>query len=110
MLNQEALNKQLKEGFSAIFKNAFETCLLNSFPNKSDIGAEYAKNFAETFDNLVSDELAILISTSIDAYIKNAAITGTIITAGTPGSQTATIKSLSVPTSNGTVPNTLGIS
>jgi hypothetical protein len=66
MLNQEALNKQLKEGFSVIFKNAFETCLLNSFPNKSDIGAEYAKNFAETFDNLVSDELAILISTAIE--------------------------------------------
>lgn len=110
MLNQDALSKQLKEGFSTIFKNAFECCWLNSFPNNSDVGAEYAKQFAETFDNLASENLAILISSAIDTYIKNAAITGTIVTAGSAAAQTANIKSLPTPTANGTVPNTLGIS
>lgn len=110
MLNQDALSKQLQDGFSTIFKNTFECCLLNSFPNNSEVGAEYAKKFAETFDNLASESLATLISAAIDAYIKNAAITGTIITGGSAVAQTAKINSLPTPTSNGKVPNTLGIS
>ena len=110
MLNQNVLQKQLKEGFSTIFINAFECCLLNSFPNNSEIGAEYAKNFANTFNNLVSDDLATLISTAIDAYIKNAAITGIITTAGSAAAQTAKIHSERNPSLNGKFPNTLGIS
>lgn len=109
MLNSTALKLQLQTGFSAIFKTAIETMMLNMFPETSNAGNEYAKRAADDFDKLVSDDLATLISTSIDAYIKNASITGTIITAGSPSTQTAKISSLPTPVSNGKVPNTLGI-
>jgi hypothetical protein len=54
--------------------------------------------------------LADNIANAIDYYIKNMAITGTIITVGSPVTQTAVITSMPTPVANGKVPNTLGIS
>ena len=65
---------------------------------------------AETFDDLVTEPLAENLANAIDYYVKNIAITGTIITSGSPVTQTAMISSMPTPVINGKVPNTLGIS
>ena len=46
----------------------------------SELGKSRAKAFADTFDELVSEELAKLIASAIDYYVKNISIFGTIIT------------------------------
>lgn len=110
MLNSEKLKAQLKDAMSMTIKPAIEQCFLNMFPETSEIGNSNAKEFAETFDSLVSEQLADLFATAIDSYIRNIAITGTIVTHGTRVMQTAHISSNKVPTVNGKVINTLGIS
>jgi hypothetical protein len=46
---------------------------------------------------------------AIDYYTKNAQIFGTVITMGSPTTQTAMINSTPMPATNGSIPNTLGI-
>ena len=110
MLNSDKLKSQLKDALSTTLKPAIEQCFLNMFPETSDVGNSTAKEFAETFDTLVSDQLADLFATAIDSYIRNISITGTIVTKGTRVMQTARISSNKVPTINGKIINTLGIS
>lgn len=110
MLKVDDLQSQLKTAFSKVLPPAIKQAVLIQCPIKSDKGDEIADRVAETFDDLVSDQLATLIAEAIDYYIKNASITGTIITTGSPVTQTAVITSLPTPVTNGKVPNTLGIS
>ena len=77
--------------------------------DESELGKEKAKEFAETFDELVTEQLAKLIANAIDYYIKNISITGTIITTGSPVTQMAVIAPAPVPSTAGKIPNTLGI-
>jgi hypothetical protein len=69
-----------------------------------------AKDIADTFDELVSESLADIIANAIDYYIKNMNITGTIITVGSPVTQTAVIAPAPTPITGGKIPNTFGIS
>ena len=111
MLNASALESQLKAAFSKYLKAAIQHCVLQDYcqHGKSELAVEKAKRFAETFDKLVSQPLASSIANAIDYYVKNAQIYGTIITAGSPVTQVASINSLPTPVTNGKVPNTLGL-
>lgn len=109
MLRVGDLESQLKSALGNIIPKAIEQCKLNEYPNESELAKEKAKEFAETFDDLVTEQLAKLIANAIDYYIKNATITGTIITAGSPVTQTAVIMPAPMPSTAGKIPNTLGI-
>lgn len=110
MLKVNDLKKQIEIGLSGIYKPAFERVFNMLFPEKSEYGEDLAKDMAETFDELTAEPLADLLANAIDYYVKNITITGTIITAGSPVTQTAQIVPSPTPVTAGKIPNTLGIS
>lgn len=110
MLNVDGLKDQIKQSIQEIVIPAIKEIERARQPNKTKIGDAMAEQIANTFDELVSEPLADNIANAIDYYIKNMAITGTIITVGSPVTQTAVITSMPTPVANGKVPNTLGIS
>lgn len=109
MLMVNDLKDQLKSAFESIIPGAIETCMKNREPYKTDEGYEKIEEFAETFKELVCEDLADSIANAIDYYVKNATITGTIITVGSMVTQTAQIVPAPMPASAGAIPNTLGI-
>lgn len=110
MLNVDQLKEQIQTGFKQILTPAIERILLMQYPEKTKEGSEMSKNIADTFEDIVAESLAEVLANAIDSYIKNIAITGTVITVGGPATQTAQITSMPTPITNGKVPNTLGIS
>lgn len=110
MLKVDDLRSQLKAAISNIVVPAIEQVLLSQMPVKSNLGEEKAKQAAETFDELVSDELATIFAQAIDYYIKSASITGSFETFGSPTHHHGQIISMPTPMLNGKTPNTLGIS
>lgn len=110
MLNADVLKNQIKDAIHVTVIPAISEITKISFPEQGKKGDELAEKMANTFDELVSEQLAEIIANAIDAYIKNMAITGTIITIGSPTTQTAQIFSTPSPMTNGKVPNTLGVS
>ena len=110
MLNVNDLKTQIKIGLSGIITPAIERVVLMMLPEKSDMGDELAKEISEAFDELTSDSLSELIANAIDYHVKNISISGTIITVGSPVTQTAQIIPAPNPISAGKIPNTLGIS
>lgn len=109
MLKVDDLKSQIQSALSAYIPAALQTCLLNQQPEKSEQSTQMAKEFAETFDKLVSEPLAESLANAIDYYIKNADITGTIITIGNKFTQTAKIMPAPTPITGGKIPNTFGI-
>ena len=110
MLNVDGLKEQIMQTIKDVIIPAIKEIELAKQPVKSDIGDKQAQQVADTFDELVTEPLADNLANAIDYYIKNMAITGTIITVGSPATQTAVITSMPTPVANGKVPNTLGIS
>ena len=108
MLNVARLESELKQAFEEVLPPAFEEAVRAMMPNKSKDGEDKAKQFGETIKDLVCEDLAERIANAIDYYIKNANIYGTVITVGSPFTQTAVVQSPS-PATNGKVPNSLGI-
>ena len=109
MLNPQTLAEYISNSIRTLVCPAIKQCLLNSYPMKSDIGDQIAENFANNFDDLVSDQLGTCIAEAIDYYIKNAELYGTIITVGSPTTQTAKLLPSPMPMINGSVPNSIGI-
>lgn len=113
MLNPSQLKSDLKTTFSNILPNAIEVCMRSTFTQMNDESEKLCSEFAERFDNMVSDPLAERIADIIDQYVKSMCIYGTIITAGSPVTQTAPINpGGAVNVANpiaGKVPNTLGV-
>lgn len=110
MLNVDELKNQIQTGFKQILTPAIERITLMQYPETTQAGKDLAKDVSQAFEDIVAEPLAIIIANAIDYYIKNASITGTVITVGGPMTQTANITSMPTPITNGTVPNTLGIS
>ena len=109
MLDKETLKENLANGLSTIVRPAIEECFKRMWPGKSNIGDSYAESFANNFDEMVSDQLADVFAAAIDYYVRNIEIFGTVLTVGSPTTQTAQINSMSTPILNGAIPNTLGI-
>ena len=110
MLNVDDLKKQIQTSLDITLPAAIKTCKKNEQPFKTEEGYRLAEEFAEAFKKMVCPYLADAIANAIDYYIKNATITGTIITTGSPFTQTATITLAPMPVTAGKMPNTLGIS
>ena len=110
MLKVDDLKKQIQSALSDIYKPAIKQVILGTFPEKTKMGDEMAETLANTFDELTAEPMADLLSAAIDYYVKNITNTGTIITAGSPFTQTAQIVPSPTPVTAGKIPNTLGIS
>lgn len=113
MLNPSQLKEDIKSSFSNIIPNALEICMRSTFTNLNDESEKLCSEFAERFDEMVSDPLAERLADIIDQYVKSMCIYGTIITTGSPVTQTAPINpggaiNVANPVA-GKVPNTFGI-
>lgn len=109
MLKPDTLKQKIQEAVESTFQPALEQAFTEILPCQTQQGIDYAKQFAETITTTIAEPFAEQLSSAIDYYVKNAEIFGTIITIGTPITQTAIVQSTSVPVSNGAIPNTLGI-
>lgn len=108
MLDENKLYKQIKQAFNNVLPGAFESALKSTLAKQSNAGDEVCEQFGKSIDEAISEPLAKQLAAAIDYYVKNASINGTIITVGSPTTQTARINSPS-PLTNGKVPNSLGI-
>lgn len=113
MLNNSQLKDDLKNTFSQILTPAIEVCMRSTFTEITDQTEELCSQFAERFDSLVSESLAERLADIIDQYLKSACIYGTIITTGSPVTQTAMINpggtlNVANPVA-GKIPNVLGL-
>lgn len=111
MLIQAGLSKKFKEAIEDTVPNAIENALNSSMSVKSEEAEKANKELADMIGKLLAEPLAERLSSAIDTYIKSACIYGTIITAGSPVTQTAVIPpgcACGMATS-GKVPNTLGV-
>lgn len=110
MLDKGMLKDDIKMALDDTLPPAIEECINNFFPGKSEVGGAMATKFAEDFTSMISDTLAQRLSDAIDTYVKCMSIQGTLITMGSPFTQTAQVMSLPMPALNGKVPMTLGVS
>lgn len=110
MLKVDDLKSQITSSIKNIIVPAIEQCLKSKTPEKSDVMYEEAERFAKVFDKQVSEQFADALANAIDYYIKNANITGTLITNGSPTTHVCTIAAPPTPVTGGKIPNTLGIS
>lgn len=111
MLNTNNLAKDIQDIMEDVLEPSIESALRSLAGEESDASIESAKTFAKTLTDMMAKPFADRMAASIDRYIKSGCIYGTIITAGTPITQTAVIapgSALGMVTS-GKVPNTLGI-
>ena len=108
MLKESKLKQEIKKAFDETLPTAFEQAFLLTYPEKSKIGSKIAKQFGEVINDLVSEPLAERLAAAIDYHVRSANVYGTIITTGSPVTQTAFVNSPS-PLTNGKIPNTLGI-
>lgn len=113
MLNSNQLKDDLKNTFSQILPNALEICMRSTFTQINDESQKLCSEFAQRFDEMVSDPLAERLADIIDQYVKSICIYGTILTAGSPATQTAMINpggtiNVANPIA-GKVPNILGV-
>lgn len=108
MLVKATLQTQLEQSFNIIFPNAFEQVFKNILPVDSKDGKDAAKEFGKTVADMVSGPLADALASAIDYYVHNISLSGTIITAGTPVTQTAIVVP-QPPLTAGIVPNSLKV-
>lgn len=109
MLKVDDLQFQLEVAIRNTVTPTIKQMVLQLMPEKTKEGDELAERISQTFDDLVSPSLSTLMAQAIDYYVKNASITGTLITVGSPVTQVANVFSMPTPTLNGVIPNTLGI-
>lgn len=91
MLKPEDLQQQLHAGLSTYLKLALNDCLLVSQPVKSNRGEKEASEFAETFDNIFSENMACSLAECLYFFVKSCAIVGTVVTVGNKHKQEAEI-------------------
>lgn len=109
MLNKSELESQIKSSFDEHFKNACEQAVAKLMPVPTKNGEKRIKEFAECFTKIIADNLSTCLAEAIDYYVKNIELHGTIITVGSPTTQTAKIDCTPNPTANFAIPNCLGI-
>lgn len=109
MLNPDTLEKEIKNALEQYLPDAFEQAAHCLIPNNSEIGDDMCKEFGATVSDILSEPLASSLAAAIDYYVKNISLQGTIITTGSPVSQTAVIVPAANPTVAGSIPNTLKI-
>ena len=71
MLKPDDLKTAIKSALTSIYKPAVEELVLGLLSDKTTAGDEMAKDIAERFDASTSDQMAELLSSAIDYYVKN---------------------------------------
>jgi predicted ATPase len=110
MLDVGRLKRQIQAGIKNTVVPAIKEMELHRHPQESEAANDMAKEVSEMFDEVVTEALSDIIANAIDYYVKHIAITGQIITTGSPTIQQARITSQPMPILNGKIPNTLGVS
>ncbi len=108
MLNKQTLQKEIQDAIEQLLPNALREGIKVTFPRETEAGDKAADRFAEVITDLFAQPFAEAIAAAIDYHVRSADVYGTIITVGSPTTQTAMINSPS-PLTNGKVPNTFGI-
>lgn len=108
MLNSTKLCSDIQSAIEETLEPALKDAIKILFLQKSDEGDAIAEQFASTVTEQIAEPLGSRIGEAIHAYIKNISIYGTVITVGSPTTQTAVI-SPATPVTGGKVPNQLGI-
>lgn len=110
MLDKGGLKDDIQGALEDVLPTALAQCIQGLFTLKTDTGDQMAENFGKNLTEMIAEPLATRISDGIDAYVKCMSIQGTLITIGSPFTQTAQVMSLPMPALNGKVPMTLGVS
>ena len=108
MLNIETLKDKINEAVTTFLEPALREAYKTTLPVKSDEGTTMAETFAKTATELFAEPFADALAGAVDYYVRSISIQGTIITTGSPMTQTAVIASPQ-PATNGKIPNSLGI-
>lgn len=108
MLNKQTLQDEIQDALENLLPNAFREGLKATYPRETAAGNKSAERFASVITELLAKPLAESLAAAIDYHVRSADVYGTIITVGSPTTQTAIVNSPS-PLTNGKVPNTLGI-
>lgn len=106
MLDPIVLQQQI-QGALRPLSVAIEQSFSRLFPLQTKKDKETLKAIKADFETLVLNQVSIMLAYAIDSYIKNANITGMILTAGGPHSQMATITSSPLSKGGGLEPNNL---
>ena len=109
MLNKSELESQLKSSLHEHFKNACEQAVAKLMPVPTKNGDKRIQEFSECFTTIIEENISTCLAEAIDYYVKNIELHGTVITVGSPTTQTAKIDCTPNPTSNFAIPNCLGI-
>ena len=110
MLDKGSLKDDIQGALEDVLPTAISQSIQGLFTLKTNIGDQMAENFGKNLTEMIAEPLATRISDAIDTYVKCMSIQGTLITTGSPFTQTAQVISLPMPILNGTVPMTLGVS
>ena len=102
---EDDIRKMIEETMPQLFEDAFKSVL----PQETDEGNAIAKRFSKTITNGLSKQWPSRLAQTIDSYIKNIELYGTVLTTGGPTTQTAMINCVGSPVVNGGPPNTIGI-
>lgn len=108
MLNPERLKQEIQGALEDYLPGAMEVAFKATMPQQTKHGDTMAERFGETVTKTLAEPLAQALASAIDYHVKSISCFGTIITAGSPVTQTAVIMSPSALT-NGKVPNSIGI-
>ena len=106
MLDPITLQLQI-QGALRPLSTAIEQSFSRLFPLQTKRDKEVLKAIKADFETLVLTQVSIMLAYAIDSYIKNANITGMILTKGGPHSQLATITSSPITKGGGIEPNNL---
>lgn len=109
MLDKTVISDEIKDAILDVLPNAIKLGMIQTTPVKSEEAKENFQKLGEAIADMIAEPLASRIASAIDAYIKMADFSGTIITAGSPVTQTAIVMPGGMPVLNGAIPNTLKI-
>lgn len=109
MLNPNTLESEIKKALEQYLPDAFEQAAHCLMPNNSAVADDMCKEFGNTVSEILAEPLASSLAAAIDYYVKNISLQGTIITTGSPVTQTGVIVAAPNPSVAGSIPNTLKI-
>jgi hypothetical protein len=109
MLNPASLEQQIKNALEQYLPPALEQGAKILMPTQTETGNDMCKEFGDAITEMLAEPLASSIAAAIDYYVKNISLQGTIITAGSPVTQTVIITPAPTPVVAGAIPNTLNV-
>lgn len=108
MLNKQTLQSEIQDAIEQLLPDALREGMKATYPSQTQAGNDAADRFADVVTGLFAGPFAECLAAAIDYHVRSATIYGTVVTVGSPTTQTAVITSPTALT-NGKVPNTLGI-